>query len=36
MVQITTEEPNKGKRMKRMRIASDTFETILKAPTFKL
>jgi len=36
MVEITSEEQNKVKRMKRTEIVSDTSGTILNAPTFKL
>ena len=36
MVEITSEEKNKVKRMKRLRIVSDTSGTISNAPTFVL
>jgi len=35
-VEITAEGQNKGKGMKRLRIASETFGTILNKSTFKL
>ena len=36
MVEITSEEQNKVKRMKRLRIVSETSGIISKAPTFEL
>ena len=36
MVEITSEEQNKVKRMKRTEIISETSGTISKAPTFEL
>ena len=36
IVEITTTEQNKEKRMKRMRIVSETSGTTLNTPTFKL
>ena len=36
MVEITAEEKNKGKGMKRLRIASEAFGTILSKSTDKL
>ena len=36
MVEITSEEQNKVKRMKRLRIVSETSGTISNTPTFKL
>ena len=36
MVEITSEEQNKVKRMKELRIVSETSGTISKAPTYKL
>ena len=35
-MEITSEEQNKVKRMKRTRIVSETFGTISNAPTFEL
>ena len=36
MVEITYEEQNKVKRMKELRIVSETSETISNTPTFEL
>jgi len=36
VVEITAEGQNKGKGIKRLRIASETFGTILNKSTFKL
>ena len=36
MVEITAEGQNKGKGMKRLRISSETFGTILSKSTFEL
>ena len=36
MVEMTAEEQNKGKKLKELRRASETFGTILNAPPFEL